>query len=72
MPIVGISTARLKKLLGQDLTSERIAEAIDQLGCDLEEVADVLLYECPACRAVADRLPREDPPKECAVCGTKT
>ncbi|MHC4472247.1 MAG: phenylalanine--tRNA ligase subunit beta [Planctomycetota bacterium] len=72
MPIVGISTARLKKLLGKDLTSERIAEAIDQLGCDLEEVADVLLYECPACRAVADRLPREDPPKECAVCGTKT
>ena len=71
MPIVGISTARLRKLLGTDLESEEIAQAIDRLGCDLEEVAEVHIHSCPACRAVFDRLPREDAPKECTICGVK-
>jgi phenylalanyl-tRNA synthetase beta chain len=71
MPIVGISTARLRKLLGSDLESEKIAEAIDRLGCDLEEVAEVHIHACPACSAVFDRLPREDAPKECTICGHK-
>jgi phenylalanyl-tRNA synthetase beta chain len=69
MPIVGISTSGLRQRLGTELTGERIAEAVDQLGCDLEELAQVDLYTCPACGITSDRLPREDPPSECDVCG---
>jgi phenylalanyl-tRNA synthetase beta chain len=69
MPVVGISTARLRRLLGKEIESGRLAEAIDRIGCDLEEVAEVVLFACGACGGIADRLPREDPPKECAICG---
>ncbi len=71
MPVVGIPTARLRNLLGRDLEGTEIADAIDRLGCDLEEVADVIRYECPACRGASDRLPREDAPTECSICGVK-
>lgn len=72
MPVVGISTARLRKLLGREIESERLAEAIDRIGCDLEEVAEVVLHECGACGGIVDRLPREDAPKECPICGSRS
>jgi phenylalanyl-tRNA synthetase beta chain len=69
MPVIALSTDRLRRLLGTEIESGKLAEAIDQLGCDLEEVAEVLLHECPACGALADRLPREEEPKDCGICG---
>ena len=49
MPIVAISTARLRGLLGTEIEGKDLAEAIDRLGCDLEELVEVHLFECPAC-----------------------
>jgi phenylalanyl-tRNA synthetase beta chain len=69
MPVVAISTARLRGLLGTKATGEELAEAVDSLGCDLEELVTVDLYSCPSCRLIMDRLPREDPPVVCEVCG---
>jgi len=69
MPVVAISTARLRRLLGTEIAGKDLAEAIDRLGCDLEELVEVLLFKCPACGTIVDRLPREDPPKVCEVCG---
>jgi phenylalanyl-tRNA synthetase beta chain len=69
MPVVGISTADLRRLLGKEIGSVALAEAIDRLGCDLKELSEVVLYECPACAATIDRLPREDAPVECDACG---
>ncbi|MCU0728254.1 MAG: phenylalanine--tRNA ligase subunit beta [Planctomycetes bacterium] len=66
---MGISTADLRRLLGREIGSIALAEAIDQLGCDLKELSEVVLYECPACGTTMDRLPREDAPVECDACG---
>jgi phenylalanyl-tRNA synthetase beta chain len=69
MPVVGLPTRVLRALLGTDLSTEKIAEAIDQIGCDLEEVSVEHLFRCPSCAGVQGRLPREDPPKVCDRCG---
>ncbi len=69
MPVVAISTARLRSLLGTEIEGKALAEAIDFLGCDLEELVEVHLFECPACGTIVYRLPREAAPKTCEVCG---
>ncbi len=69
MPVVGISTAGLKRMLHADIDSAALAEAIDRLGCDLKDLAEVNLFECPACGNALDRLPHEPPPAECDACG---
>jgi phenylalanyl-tRNA synthetase beta chain len=72
VPVVAISTDRLRQILGTQTGSEELAAAVDRLGCDLEELVEVILYACPACGVESDRLPREDPPRECDVCGAKS
>lgn len=69
MPIVGIATRGIRRALGTDIDSERLVEAVDRLGCDVEELARVDHYECPACGTNFDRLPREDAPRSCDACG---
>jgi phenylalanyl-tRNA synthetase beta chain len=48
---------------------EVLASALGQLGCDVEDTAELALYKCPACQAPNDKLEHEDPPKRCDFCG---
>jgi len=69
MPVIGLPTRVLRSFLGEDLETTKIAETIDRIGCDLEEVTVVHVYRCPNCGGPETRLPREDPPKVCGQCG---
>jgi len=69
MPVIGLPTRVLRSFLGEEMTTEKIAETIDRIGCDLEEVSVVYVFRCPNCGGPETRLPREDPPKVCGQCG---
>jgi phenylalanyl-tRNA synthetase beta chain len=44
MPTVGISIARLRKLMRADVDDARLEQLLDQLGCDLEGITTVRRY----------------------------
>ncbi|MEN8149466.1 MAG: phenylalanine--tRNA ligase subunit beta [Planctomycetota bacterium] len=69
MPVIGLPTRVLRSFLESELTTEKLAETIDRIGCDLEEVTVVTVFGCPSCGGPETRLPREDPPKLCGQCG---
>jgi phenylalanyl-tRNA synthetase beta chain len=69
MPVVNINVKLLNNLLREEYPMNDLIEALEQLGCDVEDTEDIILYRCPACDALNDKLAREDAPKLCAFCG---
>lgn len=69
MPIVAVSVKRLNQLLGKDYTRDDLVDSLEQLGCDVEDTAELGLFLCPACKTPNDKLLTEDPPKRCEFCG---
>lgn len=69
MPIVAIAVDRLNQLIGQNHPMEYLVKELEQLGCDVEDTAELTLYECPVCRTPNEKLEREDAPKRCEFCG---
>jgi len=72
VPLVAVSVERLNKLLGKTYPMDELVDALEQLGCDVEDTADLGLYRCPACQTPNDRLEREEPPRRCDFCGMET
>lgn len=69
MPIVSIDAARLNGLLSQRYPPEQLSEALDNLGCDVEEVIRLARYRCPNCAALLEASLGSDELKICEVCG---
>lgn len=69
MPIVAVSVKRLNQLLGKEYTRDDLVDSLEQLGCDVEDTAELGLFLCPACKTPNDKLLTEDPPKRCEFCG---
>ena len=69
MPVVAVSVKRLNELLGGQYKMDALIKALEQLGCDVEDTAELGIYRCPACQAPNDKLSHEDPPKRCDFCG---
>jgi len=72
MPIVAVGVKRLNKLLGHQFSNADLVDALEQLGCDVEDTAELGLYLCPACQTPNDKLIHEEPPKRCDFCGFET
>ena len=68
MPVIGISVKQLNKILNKKLSSQVLSDTLEQLGCDLEGIAQAILYECPKCSNFLDKLEHEDAPKRCTFC----
>lgn len=69
MPVIGISVKQINTLLGKTLSPEILSDTLERLSCDLEDVAQSMLYQCPQCGTIGDKLEHEDPLKRCAICG---
>jgi phenylalanyl-tRNA synthetase beta chain len=69
MPIVNIDLAWLNRLLEQDLPPEQIHESLDQLGCDVEDVVEVMRSRCPSCQSLVEHPLGQDEVKVCTFCG---
>lgn len=69
MPIVAIAVDRLNQLIGRDYRIDELVHELEQLGCDVEDTAELVQYECPACKTPNEKLEREEAPKRCDFCG---
>ncbi len=69
MPVVAVSAKRLNQLLGREYPMKELVHALDQLGCDVEDTAEMKLYRCPACQSPNEKLSREEPASRCDFCG---
>ncbi len=69
MPVVAVSVKRLNELLNKKYKMNILVDALEQLGCDVEDTAELGLFQCPACQTPNDRLEHEEPPKRCDICG---
>jgi len=72
VPVVAISVDRLNQLLGKPYPMDELVEALEQLGCDVEDTADLGLFRCPACQTPNDRLDHEEAPRRCDFCGMES
>ena len=48
MPIVNIDLAWLNRLLGKPYPTETLRESLEQIGCDVEDVVEIVLQPLPA------------------------
>jgi len=69
MPVVAVSVKRLNELLNKQYKMNVLVDALEQLGCDVEDTAELGLFQCPACQTPNDKLEHEEPPKRCDFCG---
>jgi len=69
MPVVAVSVKRLNVLLAKQYAMDDLVHALEQLGNDVEDTAELGLFRCPACATPNDKLSHEDPPKRCDFCG---
>ena len=56
-------------LLGKTLSPEVLGETLEKLGCDLEDIANAKLYQCPKCETLGEKFEHEDPLRRCGICG---
>jgi phenylalanyl-tRNA synthetase beta chain len=71
MPLVSISTERLTKLVGRDLSREELGRALEALGNNVEGFATVLHFRCAKCGQLIEALEHEDFNNTCDGCGTR-
>ena len=59
MPVIGISVERLHRLLGVDAEDGQMETWLNQLGCDVDGVAEVIRYKSRHSEKVIEVLPSE-------------
>ena len=69
MPIVNIDLDWLNQLLGKDYPPATIHEALDQIGCDVEDVAEIQRSRCPHCQSLVEHPLGQEEVKVCNFCG---
>lgn len=72
MPIVNIELDWLNRLLGREFPPEKLTEELEQIGCDVEEVVEVMRSRCPFCNAVLEHPLGQDELKTCGQCGRES
>ncbi len=68
MPVISVEGEWLNQLLGQDYKVEELADALEQIGCDVEEVIDVEKFRCPKCGHAVEGSLGADVTKRCNWC----
>lgn len=68
MPVVSIDAARLNALMDNPYTPERLGDALEQIGCDVEEVIELPRFRCPNCAHMIEGSLGSDT-NTCGVCG---
>lgn len=66
MPVVNVGVERLSQRLGQTVEADALVDHLEDLGCDVDGTAEIVLAACPACGATCEGL---EAPKRCAFCG---
>ncbi len=68
MPVVNIDAAWLNELLARTYPHDELSEALEQIGCDVEEIIDINRYRCPKCKTVVEGSLGAEGVKVCTFC----
>lgn len=68
MPVISVEGEWLNQLLGQEYEVEELAEALEQIGCDVEEVIDVERFRCPKCENAVEGSLGAEVTRRCNWC----
>lgn len=69
MPVISVDAARLNALMAKEYTPEVLGDALESIGCDVEEIVELGRYRCPNCAALVEGSLGSDTVKVCGVCG---
>ncbi|HWL06878.1 MAG TPA: phenylalanine--tRNA ligase subunit beta [Planctomicrobium sp.] len=54
MPIISVEGDWLNQLLGRTYAVEELADALEQIGCDVDDVLEIDRFRCPKCQQVVE------------------
>jgi len=69
VPIVSISRKKLEELIGKKFPADELLRIIEDIGGDVEGYSEVVIYRCPECNGLNERLSHEELVKKCRICG---
>ncbi len=69
MPIISVDAKRLNHLLGAEYDPQVLSDALEEIGCDVEDTIDLNRYRCPKCQALVEASLGAELVKVCSVCG---
>jgi phenylalanyl-tRNA synthetase beta chain len=69
VPIVSIEADWLNELLGREYPADELVDALEQMGCDVEDVVQMDRFRCPVCQAVVDASLGAEVTRVCTTCG---
>jgi phenylalanyl-tRNA synthetase beta chain len=69
MPIISVDAKRLNHLLGAEYDPQVLSDALEEIGCDVEDTIELNRYRCPKCAALVEASLGADTVKLCSVCG---
>lgn len=68
MPVIGIPTHSLQRLLKTKMDSESLIHKLEEMGCDVEGITDLRRFQCQKCEFITEITQTEDPPNVCDQC----
>lgn len=69
MPVVNVDAQWLNRLVGRDLPAAELADTLEQIGCDVEEVTRIARGTCPGCGATVEAPAGAEGARACPFCG---
>jgi phenylalanyl-tRNA synthetase beta chain len=68
VPVISIEGDWLNQLLGRTYPVEELADALEQIGCDVDDVLEVDRFRCPKCQQVVEASLGADVTNTCNWC----
>ena len=69
MPIISVDAERLNTLLGRRYEPQVLSDALEEIGCDVEDTIELSRHRCPRCESLVEASLGADGARACGVCG---
>ncbi|WP_437227311.1 phenylalanine--tRNA ligase subunit beta [Planctomicrobium sp. SH661] len=68
MPVINVEGDWLNQLLGRTYAVEELADALEQIGCDVDDVLEVERFRCPKCGQIVEGSLGAEVTNHCTWC----
>jgi len=68
VPVINVEGDWLNELLGRNYAVEELADALEQIGCDVDDVLEVERFRCPKCAQIVESSLGAEVTNHCTWC----
>ncbi len=68
MPIISVEGEWLNQLLGRTYPVEELADSLEQIGCDVDDVLEIDRFRCPKCQNIVEASLGAEVTNRCTWC----